>query len=140
MAWTENQIKYIHFLARGKQDKHGRTFTEDEFAKIIGVDFSTLWRWKQKDGFAEALLIATQKELAPYLPSISRGLIGKAGGNKKFKNIDVPAANLAIKLMGVVLEKSQVESKVDAEIKADVTLKPMSDAELDAIIQAGVGG
>jgi hypothetical protein len=134
--WTEPQLKYIQFLARGKKNRKGEARTEDQFAKSIGVDFSTLWRWKQKDGFAEALLDATQRELAPLLPSLSNAVTGKAFGEARFKNIDIPAANLAIKLMGVA-ERTQIkaEQKVEANIKHDFSR--MEDADLDQIIKSG---
>jgi transcriptional regulator with XRE-family HTH domain len=133
--WTEPQLKYIQFLARGKKNRKGEQRTEEQFAEAIGVDFSTLWRWKQKDGFAEALLEATQRELAPLLPSLSNAVTGKAFGEKRFKNIDIPAATLAIKLMGVAERravKSEAEVQHSGRIGVDLTTK--SDAELDAII------
>lgn len=133
--WSEAQLKYIGFLARGKKTKKGVAKTEEQFAAAIGVDFSTLWRWKQKDGFAEALLEATQRELAPLLPSLSNAVTGKAFGEARFKNIDIPAANLAIKLMGVA-ERRQVDAKqaVEHSGRIGVDLSTKSDEELMAIV------
>lgn len=131
-SWTENQMKFINFLARGKTDKDGNEFTEGQFAKIIGVDQATLWRWKHLDGFGEALLEATRKELQPHLPKLSKAILAKAAGNSKFKNIDIPAANLVIKLMGVA---ERTESKLEARVDANVTLTGKTDEALEAIIQ-----
>lgn len=134
--WTDQQKKYIDFLARGKKDKLGNDKTEQQFADVTGVDFATLWRWKQKDGFAEALLEATQRNLAPLLPSLSNAVTGKAFGEPRFKKIDIPAATLAIKLMGVA-ERRQVKADVENQHSGTigVELSHKSDEELDKIIQ-----
>lgn len=87
--WTDQQIKYIQFLARGKKDLHGRSYTEGEFAKIMGVDFSTIWRWKQKDGFAKVLFEASMKEVAVYLPEMIKAQA--AAGLKKGKGGETQA-------------------------------------------------
>jgi transcriptional regulator with XRE-family HTH domain len=135
--WTEAQIKYINFVARGRRNKRGEKKSEEQFAKALGVDRTTLWRWTQLEGFGEALFLATQKELQPLLPALSRAVSGKAFGQDKFKKIDIPAANLAIKLMGVTLEKR--ETKVQADIKGEMThehsFAGMSDEDLQKIIQ-----
>lgn len=137
--WTEPQLKYIGFLARGKTDKKGNQRTEEQFAQALGVDFSTLWRWKQSDGFAEALLEATQRNLAPLLPSLSNAVTGKAFGEKRFKNIDIPAANLAIKLMGVAEKRAvRAEQEVQHSGRIGVDLSAKSNEELMAIIAGGV--
>lgn len=133
-VWEPLQIKYADFVARGKTNRAGEKFSEEEFAKIIGVNRTTLWRWTQLPGWGELLLSSVQKELRPHLPGLSKMIVGKAAGKREFKDIDIPAANLAIKLMGVLVERQKIESIVDAKVEASMTFNKVEDAELDAII------
>lgn len=81
--WTPQQIKYIEFVSRGKTNLKGEKRTDDEFAKAVGVGRTTLWRWQNEDGFAEAIFEQSLKNLIPYLPSLNVAMLGKASGSKK---------------------------------------------------------
>lgn len=131
--WDDRQIKYAAFVARGKQDRLGEQLTDSDFAEIVGVDRTTLWRWTQLPDWGQLLFEQVQIELRRSLPVLAKGLAAKATGHNKFKNWDVPAANTVIKLMGIA-EKHQVESTVDARVEANVTYQEKSEAELDEML------
>jgi hypothetical protein len=136
--WTENQIKLMHFVGRGKTTKGGERRTMQQFAEAIGVHRDTLYDWMQIPGWKEDMFAYSLSLDLDKMPMIKRAVMGKSLGLKNFKNVDIPAANLATKLFGVA---DRVESTVTADIKADVThhLAGKSDDELDAIIKSATG-
>ena len=137
-SWTAEQIKFLNFLARGKTNIDGEKRTMEQFSKAIGVHPATLYRWQELPGFAEALLEASLRRIAPTLPAITNGLTGKAAGDKRFKNIDTPAATLVLKLYGALTDKQKVESEVNATTEITHKFANMPDDELDKIIAGAV--
>lgn len=81
--WTDDQLKYVEFVARGKKNLQGERRSDEYFAKSIGVNRTTLWRWQCLDGFAEAVFELSLRSLVPYLPSLNVAMLGKAVGSKK---------------------------------------------------------
>jgi hypothetical protein len=94
-TWTEQQEKYISFVARGKKTLSGEDRTDEEFAKAIGVDRKTLWRWRKLPGFAAAVFDEVLQENLHYLPNLMKSQL--AGGIKKGKGGETPAATLILR-------------------------------------------
>ena len=127
--WTEQQLKHINFVARGKTNKKGEKRTDEEFAEAIGVDRVTLWRWMQLPGYRQAIIDA---KLADRMGDIAEAIDAHAAkakgadvymmvkdrnGNKKKKklNPDVQSFREITKLTGIT-----VNHKVDADVKSEV--------------------
>lgn len=86
---TDQQLKYIQFLARGKRNKAGDKRTEEQFAIALGVHPSTPYRWRELPGFAEALFEETIRQRLHYIPTLvdaqmATGIKGKGGNTQAF--------------------------------------------------------
>lgn len=90
-SWTENQLKYIEFLGRGKVDKLGDSYTKEEFAKAIGVNPDTLYRWQKLPGFRVAVFEASLGDIVDRIPAMNKIMAGKAMGLKSAKSGDTQA-------------------------------------------------
>jgi transcriptional regulator with XRE-family HTH domain len=101
--WTEAQLKYIQFVARGKRTRQGEKRTDEQFASAIGVDRVTLWRWRSIEGFNKAVFDEILRENVHYLPDLVKAQM--AGGMKKGKGGDTPAATLILKSYQLLLDK-----------------------------------
>jgi hypothetical protein len=91
--WSEKQIKYIQFLGRGKKGKDGTSFTNEQFARAIGVNPDTLYTWKKLSGFTQAVFDYILTANLDYLPDIfaaqliAAGKKGKGGDTQAFMAI-----------------------------------------------------
>lgn len=103
--WTEQQEQYIRFLARGKKDQAGNEYTEAEFAKFIGVNERTTYRWRLLDGFAQAVFDEALRMRISYLPTIIDAQIMAAG--KKGKGGDTQAFMAIMRQFGLLKADKQ---------------------------------
>lgn len=141
--WTNQQIKHQQFVARGKTNKKGEPRTDEQFAKAIGVDRTTLWRWSQLPGYSQAILdIIVKEQVIPDLPimingqrQLARGVTPMAKdskGNKKVLKPNTQAFNALMKLLGMVTPQL-IETTVEHSGSIDMTGK--TDEELEAIVR-----
>ncbi len=78
--WTPDQVKLQQWLALPSRL---RTPTlQKELAAQIGVDESTLWRWKQQPGFMDAVSAIIKAELQNEVPEIMAVLVREAKAGK----------------------------------------------------------
>jgi hypothetical protein len=90
-GWSELQIKYADFVARGKTTLTGERKTDEEFAQAHGINRTTMWRWTQQDGWPALLMDRSLKWLASQIPAMNRAQVGKANGEKKYKDASYAA-------------------------------------------------
>ncbi len=74
--WTADQIRYQHWLALSKYER--KPHTKELFAKDIGVDFTTLWRWEQKPGWNETVAQIAMASLRAHVPEVVAALVREA--------------------------------------------------------------
>lgn len=74
--WTPDQIRYQHWLALSKYER--QPHTQELFAKSIGVDAATLWRWTQKPGWDETVTQIAFSALRRHVPEVFAALVREA--------------------------------------------------------------
>lgn len=94
-GFTEDQYKYLRYVARGRKDIAGNSYTEEQFAKAIGVDRTTTYRWRGIPGFAQVLFEEILKENMHYLPQLVQAQVAAAG--KKGKGGETAAMTLLLR-------------------------------------------
>jgi hypothetical protein len=104
--WTAEQFKYIQFVARGNKTINGDDRTEEQFAKAIGVDRVTLWRWSKLPGFRLAVFDEVMGRKLKYLDRLVDSQIMAAG--KKGKGGETQAF-LAIMRQAQLLQSDKVD-------------------------------
>ncbi len=116
--FTGKQLKAIEMLARPDNE-----LTLQEIADELGINQSTLWRWRRNEDFQKAVTELAYSCLKDELPNLFKSLAGKAiGGNVK-------AMELMLKYAGNYVEK------IETRVSGDLDLGGMSDAELDRQIK-----
>lgn len=116
--FTAKQLKAIEMLARPDNE-----LTLQEMAVELGINQSTLWRWRRKEDFQKAVTELAYSCLKDELPRLFKSLADKAiGGNVK-------AMELMLKYAGNYVEK------IETRVSGDLDLGGMSDAELDRQIK-----
>jgi hypothetical protein len=89
----------------------------------LGINQSTLWRWRRNEDFQKAVTELAYSCLKDELPELFKSLASKAiGGNVK-------AMELMLKYAGNYVEK------IETKVSGDLDLGGMSDAELDRQIK-----
>jgi hypothetical protein len=109
---TPDQVRYIGWLATPRSQRSPRT--EKAFAAEMGVDPSTLWRWRRIPGFTKHVRTLTEQLLGAYLPDVLGALVGKAVGGSS------PHQRLYFELMGMTKAEGAVEPTVKVIIGVDV--------------------
>ncbi len=66
--WTPKQRLYQEWLALPHHLR--RPKLQDDFAKEIGVDRATLWRWTQKPGFQDAVYSSLRESMRRDVPEM----------------------------------------------------------------------
>lgn len=116
--FTAKQLKAIEMLARPDNE-----LTLQEMAVELGINQSTLWRWRRNEDFQKAVTELAYSCLKDELPRLFKSLADKAiGGNVK-------AMELMLKYAGNYVEK------IETRVSGDLDLGGMSDAELDRQIK-----
>jgi transcriptional regulator with XRE-family HTH domain len=116
--FTAKQLKAIEMLARPDNE-----LTLQEIADELGINQSTLWRWRRNEDFQKAVTELAYSCLKDELPNLFKSLASKAiGGNVK-------AMELMLKYAGNYVEK------IETKVSGDLDLGGMSDAELDRQIK-----
>ena len=116
--FTAKQLKAIEMLARPDNE-----LTLQEMAVELGINQSTLWRWRRNEDFQKAVTELAYSCLKDELPRLFKSLADKAiGGNVK-------AMELMLKYAGNYVEK------IETKVAGDLDLGGMSDAELDRQIK-----
>lgn len=116
--FTYKQLKAIEMLARPDNE-----LTLQEIAVELGINQSTLWRWRRKEDFQKAVTELAYSCLKDELPNLFKSLADKAiSGNVK-------AMELMLKYAGNYVEK------IETKVSGDLDLGGMSDAELDRQIK-----
>jgi hypothetical protein len=116
--FTVDQLKYLEWVATPKAAREQKTLTA--FAKKIGVDRTTLWRWSSVPQFREAVLQAARSYLKDELPEIYGALADRAKGG------DVPAIKLALEVSGEYTPRQDLTSGGE-KIAAPVVYLPAVD-------------
>jgi hypothetical protein len=73
---TPDQVRYIGWLATPRSQRSPRT--EKGLAKEMGIDPSTLWRWRQIPRFLEHVRNSTKQTLGAHLPEVLLALAEEA--------------------------------------------------------------
>lgn len=116
--FTYKQLKAIEMLARPDNE-----LTLQQIADELGINQSTLWRWRRNEDFQKAVTELAYSCLKDELPNLFKSLASKAiSGNVK-------AMELMLKYAGNYVEK------IETRVSGDLDLGGMSDAELDRQIK-----
>ena len=116
--FTGKQLKAIEMLARPDNE-----LTLQEIAVELGINQTTLWRWRRKEDFQKAVTDLAYSCLKDELPNLFKSLADKAiSGNVK-------AMELMLKYAGNYVEK------IETKVSGDLDLGGVSDAELDRQIK-----
>ena len=116
--FTAKQLKAIELLARPDNE-----LSLQQIADQLGINQSTLWRWRRNEDFQKAVTELAYSCLKDELPNLFKSLASKAiDGNVK-------AMELMLKYAGNYVEK------IETKVSGDLDLGGMSDAELDRQIK-----
>ena len=117
--FTPDQRKYLDWVATPKSLRNPKTV--DLFAKSIGVDRTSLWRWSKLPGFTEEVAQSGRSYLKSELGEIFGALV------KRALDGDVQAIKLALEVSGEYTPKQKVD--------LDIDVTKLSNDELNAIIE-----
>lgn len=117
--FTGKQLKAIELLARPDNE-----LSLQEMAVELGINQSTLWRWRRNEDFQKAVTELAYSCLKDELPRLFKSLADKAiiDGNVK-------AMELMLKYAGDYVEK------IETKVSGDLDLGGITDEELDRQIK-----
>lgn len=113
--FTAKQLKAIEMLARPDNE-----LSLQEMAVELGINQSTLWRWRRNEDFQKAVTELAYSCLKDELPRLFKSLADKAiiDGNVK-------AMELMLKYAGDYVEK------IETKVSGDLDLGGITDEELE---------
>lgn len=123
--WTGKQRKFIEWVATPEELREPRKFTD--FTEAIGVDRSTLWRWRKLPGFYATVQEQTKKYLADTLPEALQALKNLAAMGS-FNHL-----KLYLEMLGMYTPKSQVDYHVYVQQVVEAAERRAKDEGLDPI-------
>lgn len=110
MNFGDKQILAIEILSQPKRG--GLTY--DEVAAAVGCDAKTLFRWRQDPLFVEAITRKAIMTLHSDLPEVFGATLTRA------KNGEVRSVELLYKLLGLLVDKAEVEVEEKGNSNIDV--------------------
>lgn len=114
VGFSPKQLKAIELLARPDNE-----MSMQEMADSLGINQSTLWRWRREPVFQKAVTDLSYSCLKDELPRVFKSLANKA------INGNVKAIELMLKYAGDYVEK------IETKVSGDLDLGGVSDDELD---------
>lgn len=86
-AWSDKQMKAIELMASG------RGLTLSEIQKRVDISQDTLWRWRKKPAFMDAVIRRAREMLREVMPQIYRSL-GKEAAAGDIRHIKLVLEHL----------------------------------------------
>jgi transcriptional regulator with XRE-family HTH domain len=118
--WTKEQVHYMTILS-DPTDKR----TDEAIAEEVGVNRTTLWAWRQKDGFLDESYRMLEKNAKSQFNKVFAALVSKAEAGDtsamrlmfevmgKTKDKGGPTVNVVIPLLGGDSHKEYIEEEDD---------------------------
>ncbi len=116
--FTTEQRQYLEWVATPKIMRSPKTL--ELFAKSIGVDRTTLWRWSKMDGFSEQVIQSGRQYLRSEMGEIYSALVKRAVEG------DVKAIKLALEVVGEYTPKQEIKGSIGLTW-ADAVRQAMSE-------------
>ncbi len=106
--WSAKQLKFQEWLATPRYERVPPT--QQLLAQELGVNHTTLSRWKAQDGFMDAVIALSETLLQNDLPEIY-GALAREAKQGSFQHI-----KLALELTGRYVERQEVTGANGNEI------------------------
>jgi AcrR family transcriptional regulator len=84
--------------------------TNAEIAKEVGISERTLYRWREKEDYAELLETLSDRIMKTFISEVDKAVM------KSVKSGSVKAMELAYKRSGKLVDKREVTSDVDVTV------------------------
>jgi DNA-binding XRE family transcriptional regulator len=122
----------MQWLALPKYERHPHR--QKDFAHKLGVNESTLWRWKKEEGFLDEVNKIARRQIDKHLADIYGALV------KKAKSGSYPHIKLALELAGHYVEKrvqmgdknTPLHAKHSSTSTNEIGLSSLTDEQLEA--------
>ncbi|ODA41245.1 phBC6A51 family helix-turn-helix protein [Desulfosporosinus sp. BG] len=101
--FNDQQRQALEMLCVPNRQEYG------EIAKAVGVNLKTLYRWRQFPEFVEAISGMAIMNLHADLPEVFSAML------KKAKAGEVRSVALMFKLLGLTVDKKEVQVEVEAK-------------------------
>lgn len=95
--------------------------TNAEIAEAVGISERTIYRWREKEEYANLLEELSDRIMKTFISDVDRAVM------KSVKNGSVKAMELAYKRSGKLVDKKEVTSEVDVNLS---TVGEKSNEEL----------
>lgn len=129
-----NVLKFIQFLAAGKE-WNGLKMTQEQFAiDVLGVRPETVTRYKQLPGFKEAVNALVDEYLWSETPAAIKALA------KRMRMGDVKAIEIGLKQSGRWNHVEKIDANLTGNMQATVTLDERASQTIDRAIAAALTG
>lgn len=109
--WSTNQIKFQQWLALPKYERFPPT--QDLLAAEMGLNPVTLTRWKQLDGFQQAVNAVAQQHLGGAVPEVMGAL------RREAEKGSFPHIKLFFEMLGLHVEKQETSGDLRIRVERD---------------------